>query len=244
MGAFLLITSFKILPETKPQHVDKPNFNQIKQLIFKMFASSSLWGHVLLIGATNGIIFSFYQEAPFIFIEQKGMEPSHYGLFGLIIAAATIAAARLSVKLSSAFKPESIIKTGCLICFGGSLAFVIIAINDLISISLGGLSLTTLALFTTFLGIGLIIPNSLSMALKPFQGAVGTAGSIFGFLYYCFISLFAWLMGFIHNGTVYPMPIYFLGLSTLIVFAGTLVQARIKETVINQNTEFRIQNSE
>ena len=57
-----------------------------------------------------------------------------------------------------------------------------------------GISIAVATLFIIFFGIGLIIPNSLSHALKPYQMAAGTAGSIFGGCYYCLIAGFTWLM--------------------------------------------------
>ena len=52
-----------------------------------------------------------------------------------------------------------------------------------------------LALFLIFFGIGLIIPNALSSALKAYQAAAGTAGSIFGGCYYCVIAACTWMLG-------------------------------------------------
>ena len=115
------------------------------------------------------MLFSFYQEAPFIFIEQLRMQPSHYGLVGLLIAAATIVAARLSFKMSGQLSPEALIVRGAITAMAGSLLFLAMAGSDLFSFDMVGMVVGLAALFIMFLGIGLIIPNSLSLALKPYQ---------------------------------------------------------------------------
>ena len=67
------------------------------------------------------------------------------------------------------------------------------------------------------MGIGIMIPNILSLALEDYRGIIGTASSIFGFYYYCLIALFTLVMGIMHNNTLFPMPFYFLFISLCIV---------------------------
>lgn len=213
LSVVLLSWSYFSLPETRPAECKQVGFAQLKELAREMLVSSKLWGHILLIGATNGILFGFYQEAPFVFIEQWGMLPSHYGLFGLLIAGATVLSARISYRLSHRVSSDSFIRAGALAVFGGGLLF----------------SLTpfvVLPLFCIFTGIGLIIPNSLSQALKPYQRAVGTAGSLFGGCYYVLIALFTWLMSLLHNGTAYPLPFFITVLGGMLLFASRLIASK------------------
>ena len=71
-----------------------------------------------------------------------------------------------------------------------------------------------------FVGIGMIIPNTISIALINYQNAIGTAGSIFGLIYYLLISGFTALMGLLHDGTIHAMPNYFLFLGVLMLPVG------------------------
>ena len=80
----------------------------------------------------------------------------------------------------------------------------------------------SLALFSIFFGIGLIIPNSLSAALKSYQMAAGTAGSIFGGCYYSLIATCTWLMGMLHNGTALPLPSYITFIAIVILFGSDM----------------------
>lgn len=86
-----------------------------------MFSSASLWGHILLIGATNSILFCFYEEAPFVFIQQLGMRPRLYGFLGVVIAFAAIVAARISFRLSGLVEKETLILSGALLSIIGGI---------------------------------------------------------------------------------------------------------------------------
>lgn len=218
LAAGLFLWTWYSLPETRPKYIQKHN---LSRLIARMMTSSNLWGHILLIGATNGIIFGFYQEAPFVFIDQLGMQPAHYGCFGLLIAAATIVSARITYKSGK----QNLIQIGtACILIGG------IILTTTVLIGFFNLWTALITLFLIFLGVGLIIPNSLSHALKPYQEMAGTAGSIFGGSYYLLIAGFTWGMGFLHNGTSLPLPLYitFLG---IIVALGSYLTGLHKEMI-------------
>lgn len=223
----LFIWTWKKLPETRPRSVSKPSFRIVSLLFQDMTASKTMWGHILLIAATNGIIFSFYQEAPFIFIEQLGMHASLYGMLGILIAAATLLAARVSIHLNKTWTPHRIIQIGSLVATIGSMLFLTLVSMGFFTPESLGMLASLISLFLIFLGIGLVIPNSLSVALKPFQMNVGIAGSIFGGLYYCLIAAFTWLMSLIHNGTVYPLPFFLLALSLVLLLASHLASRRV-----------------
>lgn len=219
----ILIWAFLSLPETRPSNVLRVNLSQTGKLMATMLKSPTLWGHILLIGATNGILFGFYQEAPFVFIDHLGMRPSFYGLLGILISGATIFAARFSYRKIENHSAESLIGFGTTCVLVGSLAFTGIVINQLLKLNLIGLGLTFASLFVIFFGVGLIIPNSLSFALKPYQTAVGTAGSIFGLFYYCLIAGNTWLMSLLHTGGILPLPLYFLGLSAVLIIGYFMI---------------------
>jgi Bcr/CflA subfamily drug resistance transporter len=113
----LSIWSALKLPETRLANSCSLSIKKIYQLFVVMIKSPVLWGHIFLIGATNGILFGFYQEAPFIFIEQMGLPPSLYGFLGPLVAASTILAARVSHEQSIHFSAGSMIQCGAAVVF-------------------------------------------------------------------------------------------------------------------------------
>lgn len=221
----LSIWSFFLLPETRPAHSRSLSINKICHLFIEMIKSRVLWGHILLIGATNGVLFGFYQEAPFLFIEQLGIKASYYGFFGLLIAASTILAARISYRQSSRFSAQFTIQCGAACILIGGFIFILTVLMGIFNLKAIGGAIAVLALFLIFFGIGLIIPNSLSLALRPYQIVAGTAGSIFGGCYYCLIAGFTWLMSILHNGTALPLPLYITMLGLVIACGSQMIRS-------------------
>ena len=81
------------------------------------------------------------------------------------------------------------------------------------------ISVTILSQMTIMFGICMTTGNALALALVNYKDCIGTASSLFGFFYYILISLFTFGMGILHNGTLLPMPLYFLvlGIFMLVV---------------------------
>ncbi|SUP59237.1 Uncharacterised protein [Weissella viridescens] len=46
-----------------------------------------------MIAGINGILFSFYAEAPFVLMQMYGMDAMHYGIAGMVIALSSIVGA-------------------------------------------------------------------------------------------------------------------------------------------------------
>lgn len=216
MGITILLISAKRLPETRPQHLLSSTEVNLTRLSLQMCRDKKVLGCAALIAGINGILFSFYGEAPFVLMELMGLSANHYGWVGLAIALGGLLGSLLSHRLHRHFSSEQIIGIGCLLMLVGSSLMVILAYNDLYTLNnlwSGTMGLLISMFITIFGGMGLAIPNLMSIALSDYQAVVGRAGSIFGFGYYVLVALFTALMGGLHNGTVFPMPWYFLGLS-------------------------------
>lgn len=233
VAGILFTWTFRSLRETRQKQVDSLSIAQLTTVAISMLRSRNIWGHILLISGANGILFGFYQEAPFVFIDQLGFRPSTYGLFGLLIAGATILASGISYKMNSVWSNSLLIRLGSCSAFGGAVLFTMFAVSGLIFAQWGMVGVI-LALFLIFFGIGLIIPASLSIALKPYQTAVGTAGSIFGGCYYCLIAICTWVMGIFHNGTVLILPGYITIIAAVVMLASCMIQ----EKSVNYSSTF------
>ncbi|GIP04968.1 hypothetical protein J28TS4_33750 [Paenibacillus lautus] len=195
----------------------------VKRLLF----DRRVWGFGFLIGATNGILFSYYAEAPFIFIEFFQMRPAAFGFFGIFVAMSSILGALLSKRLLTMLKAERMILLGTFITSVGALCFTGFALSG-IKATVMDLVLMVSWIFIILLGIGMAIPNCLSLALIHYGDVLGTAGAIFGLGYYVVVSLITSGMSFLHDGSLVAMPLYFLGLAAVMVFVSGMLarQAR------------------
>jgi DHA1 family bicyclomycin/chloramphenicol resistance-like MFS transporter len=223
-GSLFFLTKAK-LPETHVPHASASNLNLLTTGL-QMLKDKRVIAFGVLIAACNGIGFSYYAEGPFYLINMLGLSPSLYGVTFLGIALGGMIGSQISRKLQNAHEPLKILSFGIKIVLVASSFFVIATFiaqhYDLPKIL--SIVLTLFSIIMIMLGIGIMLPNALSLALEDYRQAIGTAASLFGFFYYTLIALFTLGMGSLHNDTLYPMPIYFCVISTLmwVVFVGIL----------------------
>jgi MFS transporter, DHA1 family, multidrug resistance protein len=224
---FALLLSLAIvrkLPETHHPHMRQPNY--MPKVAHQMLLDRRVVGLALLVACANGIQFSFYSEGPFYLIEQLGLSPSQYGTCFLAIASCTMLGGMLSRYLHHYQLAKTIMGYGITIMCATSIMFSLVVFfgaGTLFSSS-SMIILTLLAQMCMAFGIVINNGNCLAMALVDYKWCTGTASSLFGFSYYILTSLITLGMGMLHNGTLYPMPLYFCFIS--------LCMLLIKKTMI------------
>ncbi|MEB7455812.1 multidrug effflux MFS transporter [Lysinibacillus sphaericus] len=211
MSIWLFIYAFVRLPETT-----QPTARQriaIWPVVKRIFASPTVLVYGLVIGGINGVLFSYYAEAPFIFIDYFQMTPGLYGFLGIIVALASIIGAMISKRLITTRLPQQIIHIGCSVMLIGAFLLIMVCTlplpKSMLAIGIMG------TVFILLLGSGIALPNCLSLALVNFQDVIGTAGAIFSLGYYLLVSVITYGMSLLHNESLLTMPLYFLGLTTM-----------------------------
>ncbi|MGD2196812.1 multidrug effflux MFS transporter [Lysinibacillus fusiformis] len=216
MSIGLFIYAYARLPETT-----QPAARQriaIWPVVKRIFASPIVLVYGLLIGGINGVLFSYYAEAPFIFIGHFQMTPGLYGFLGIIVALASILGAMISKRLITTHPPQQIIYIGCSVMLMGAFLLMIVCTLPL-PISMLAMSIMV-TVFILLLGSGIALPNCLSLALVDFQDVIGTAGAIFSLGYYLLVSVITSGMSLLHNESLLTMPLYFLVLTIMMWFSA------------------------
>ncbi|OXS76508.1 Bcr/CflA family drug resistance efflux transporter [Lysinibacillus sp. KCTC 33748] len=216
MSILLFIYAYFRLPETTDKSTRKRT--AIFPVVKRMISSPRVLVFGLLIGGINGVLFSYYAEAPFIFIDHFNLSPGLYGFLGIIVALASIIGAMISKRLVNKYQPEKVIHLGCLVMTVGALLLLIVSTLPLPTIVLLIGMLVTI--FITLLGSGIALPNCLSLALVNFQDVIGTAGAIFSLGYYLLVSFITSGMSFLHTGSLIIMPLYFFILTMILFIFG------------------------
>ncbi|MFC6346707.1 multidrug effflux MFS transporter [Vagococcus carniphilus] len=214
MSLVLFFYTVKSLPETFD--TSKREKVELLPIFVRFLKNPKVLTYGFLIGTINGILFSYYAEAPFIFIEKFGISASIYGFLGIVIAGASIIGALLSKKLLKTYQPERIILLGIKIMLLGSTLLLVSSYTDFLSKWIQFTAIL-ISVFITLLGTGTALPNCLSLALVDFKDVVGSAGAIFSLGYYLLVSLITFGMSHLHNGTLYIMPIYFISLGFIML---------------------------
>lgn len=214
------------LPET--HHPDNRKPISILEVLQSLAKNKQVIGFGLLVGTCNGISFSYFAEGSFYLIELLGLSPSQYGLSFIAIAASTMLGGTLSRKLNNTHTSQSIIKYGLLMIFSASMLFSALALFNIHILALPNsclIAITIMSHMSIMCGVCMTNGNALALALVDYKWCIGTASSLFGFLYYTITALVTLGMGYLHNDTLLPMPLYFLGMSVFMVFIYTLMIA-------------------
>jgi Bcr/CflA subfamily drug resistance transporter len=214
---FSLIVTFFVslkLPETHPRASRK--HVSIWTVILQLLRDKKVIGFGLIVSGCNGILFSYFAEGSFYLIKSLGLSPTHYGMSFTVIALSTMLGGALSKRLHNTYSSKEIMSYGLTIILFSTTLFSCIALINHTLWTLPPqimMAFTILSQSLSAFGMCMTSVNALALALVEYKHAIGTASSLFGFFYYCFTSLFTFFMGFLHDGTLLPMPLYFLSLS-------------------------------
>jgi Bcr/CflA subfamily drug resistance transporter len=220
-AAILVVLIHTRLPETLPkaERIKVSMGHVAKQLIM----DPKVLGYGLIVSCCWGILFSYFSEGSFYLIQGLGLSPADYGLSFIPIGVAAMVGGMVSKTLQNRYSGKKIIIFGLLIVDFALTGFAVMSlIHHLkgifphhILIAMPIVSLT-IAVFGTCLAS----TTALALALSDYKKSIGTASSLFGFFYYTMIALLTFFMGFLHDGTLLPMPLYFFVLSKIMLMIG------------------------
>ncbi len=212
-GSFIWTSVSWVLPETHPKHLRQPT-TSILSTGLRLLKDPRALGCCFLVGGTQGIVFSYYAEGPFYLINLLGLTPSTYGGTFFGISGALVLSGLVSKKFHDRYSPLAILKGGLVIMLIGQSLFCTMVLASL------GFEISNYILLSGVVGCMMInawgsimvTSNALSLSLVNYRDVTGTASSLFGCGYYLIISLFTYGMALLHNGTLFPMPFYFLSI--------------------------------
>jgi len=215
----------KFLPETN-SYIGVARNNRFFSVLKIAIKDKILLSYAFMVGAFNGICFGFYIQAPFIFIENLKMSPSNYGQLFLFLSGAnligSIISRRLIKKFVNTFKVKVIglifSSTGCVLLLASSLI-----IND--ESTTNTVSLLIFVPMTIHLmGHSLFVPMLLRHALEDYYKVTGSAGAIFGSLYYLITALVSFIISSLHSNDINNFAALFIILLSicLILFYLTI----------------------
>jgi hypothetical protein len=225
LSGCLLIIYAIFLPETNA-YTGVARSHRFFTVLKVAIKDKVLLGYSFIVGAYNGICFGFYIQAPFIFIENLKMTPSSYGKLFLILSAAnligSLAGRYLIKRFVSTFKIKVV---GIIFSIAGCLMLLIGAflIDEKSSIMFVSLMIFT-PMMIHLVGHSFLIPMLLRHALEDYVKVTGTAGSIFGSLYYLMTAFWTFLISSFHSDTINNFAYLFvtLEIATTVLFYFTI----------------------
>ncbi|EHK0032175.1 multidrug effflux MFS transporter [Vibrio parahaemolyticus] len=183
LGLFVY-NAFK-LPETQ---IQKQPLN-IGSLLGRMLRDAQIWQSTLLVALYNIALFSYYQLGAFTF-EALGFSSSEFGYSGVVLGLGTFVGSLLNkFMLGKGQTQTSLLWIASILLLAGGFGvfWVQTSIWFLVPMLL------------VVMAFGIAIPNVLSAALVDYKQQAGSAGAVFGLMYYLLIGSGLGLAGIIQN---------------------------------------------
>ncbi|MDC5705916.1 multidrug effflux MFS transporter [Vibrio europaeus] len=186
MAIALFLLCLVRLPETKP--AVKGNIH-IVPLAKKMLADRNIWIDGIMVACFNILLFSYYLLGPFLF-DAMAYTSKQFGYSGLILAIGTFAGSWLNKGLlAQGYESKLLVQLSAWGAIFGSI--MVWLLQDGVAL------LAPMLLVVASFGVG--IPNILSRALIEYKSQTGSAGALFGLLYYLLIGFGLSVVGFMQN---------------------------------------------
>jgi DHA1 family bicyclomycin/chloramphenicol resistance-like MFS transporter len=150
-------------------------------------------------------MFAYITCAPFVFIGQLGFSERAFGIIFGLNALGMVVLSQWNARLLSSHPPELLLRRGTQWqTLAGLLLLVCAATRS------GGPAGVIVPLFLFLACQGLILPNTLALAMAPFRANAGSASALLGTLQYSMAAAVTALVGLLHAERPLPMAILML----------------------------------
>ncbi|HHF2858398.1 TPA: multidrug effflux MFS transporter [Vibrio diabolicus] len=186
------------LPETQKEQTPV----RLRQLSWKMVRDARIWRSGLLVALYNIALFSYYQLGAFTF-SALGYSSEQFGYSGMVLGLGTLLGSYLNKSLVS----KNVRKSQLL-----WLSAVLLSLGSVGVLILSQSIWFVAPMMLVVMSYGIAIPNILSDALVDYKQQVGSAGALFGLMYYIMIGT-----GLAMAGTAQNLSVILLTCSCLAI---------------------------
>jgi MFS transporter, DHA1 family, multidrug resistance protein len=151
-------------------------------------------------GLTYAGMISYLSSSSFIFIDMLGVPVQYYGLIFLSTVLGYMTGSALSARLSGRLNSETLILIGTALALTAALTMLVFSQRFPASI---WAIMVPMTFFTT--ALGLVLPHSMTIALRPFAHIAGTASALLGFTQMTLSAIASAVVGVVLTDTPLPM---------------------------------------
>jgi DHA1 family bicyclomycin/chloramphenicol resistance-like MFS transporter len=231
IGLVLVLVSALWLEESLPVERRRPaRLSETLRAYRGLIADRVFVGYALSGGMAFAAMFAYISGSSFVLQNVFGLSPQGFSLVFAVNGLGIVLVGQINGRLVRRLPARRLLAAGlCISATGGLLL--------LFGVLLGaGLPVVLPALFLVVSSIGLVAPNSLTMALARYGDRAGTASSLVGVLQYIFGGLMAPVVGLggVHTALPMALVVAVLPIGGLIVFrtmTGVRTPAVPTETV-------------
>ncbi len=188
-GSLMIMLLHRYLPESNPQ---RQSLHPVA--IARNYAQLIVNPHYLLVTTASGLVYAglmaYLSSSSFVYIDMLGVPVQLFGFIFLSTVVGYMAGSALSARISNRYDSEQTMVAGAAICLASATTMWLG--NALLPASV---LVLMLPMATYAIGMGLVLPHAMAIALAPFPNIAGTASSLLGFIQMSLSALGAALVG-------------------------------------------------
>jgi DHA1 family bicyclomycin/chloramphenicol resistance-like MFS transporter len=210
----------RYLRESLPQ---KQSLHPIK--IAKNYAQLIRDPFYLLVTLSSALLYAglltYLSSSSFVYIKMLGVPVQYFGYIFLTGVVGYVLGSALSARLAGRYTPQQLSLLGTTM---GLTACLIMWLSSFFYPDKVATYMVPMVLFSA--SLGLVLPNSMAIALSPFPHIAGTASSLLGFIQMSIAAIASALVGLLMTTSPQPMVLTMVGTAALSLILNFIVYKR------------------
>lgn len=179
----------------------------------------------LLVTISSALLYAglltYLSSSSFVYIKMLGVPVQYFGYIFLSGVVGYALGSALSARLAGRYTPEQLSLLGTTI---GLTACLIMWLSSFIYADKIASYMVPMAFFSA--SLGLVLPNSMAIALRPFPHIAGTASSLLGFIQMSISAIASALVGLLLTTSPQPMVLTMVGAAALSLMLNFIMYKR------------------
>ncbi len=219
-GALMIMLVQAYLPESLPERQSMHPLSILRNYALLLADRSYLSVTVASALVYSGLL-AYLSSSSFVYIDMLGVPMQYFGFIFLTTVAGYITGSGISARLASRWDSRKTMLVGSAICLATSTSMW--AGNTLLP-----QSIWVLMLPMTFyaIGMGLVLPHAMAIAMAPFPHIAGTASALLGFIQMGLSALGAAMVGVLLKDTPQPMLLSMVCITALALLLASRTYLR------------------
>lgn len=226
LAAVVLASIAFVLPETLPTERRQGGGLRAVGPTFALLLSDRLFvGYMMACGFSFSAMFDYIAGSSFVLQDIHGFSPQSYSMVFALNAIGLVGAAQVSGHIVHRVGPRRLLGVGVA---GSAIGGLVVLLSVLAG---NGLILLLAGMFVVVASVGLVMPNSMALALQDNGEVAGSAAALMGLAMYFTGALSAPLAGIAGSTNARPMAISIasLGAAALVSFFVLIYTGRRSE---------------
>ncbi|MEA2179548.1 MAG: transporter, family, multidrug resistance protein [Solirubrobacteraceae bacterium] len=210
VAAVLLVLAWRTIPETLAfASRTTGGLGAMGAALREVGSDRAFLGYALSSGLTFSALLAYLAGSSFDLQDIYGLSPQEFSLFFALNGVGLVAVTHLNSRLVGRVRPRTLLLAGMAMCSAG-------ALNLAVAVAAGGAPVGAVlpAFFLIVASVGLVQPNSTTLAMAPHPHVAGSASALLGVLQSAGGALVAPLVGVAGTDSAVPLAIIVVVLVT------------------------------